>query len=73
MAKLSASGRKALPSNAFGIPSERKFPVEDASHARNAKARASEMEHEGKISAGEERRIDRKADRKLGVTHGYGR
>ena len=41
MAKLIGKERSQIPSSEFGIPSQRKFPLEDASHARNAKARAS--------------------------------
>jgi hypothetical protein len=42
MAKLSYKERKSLPSSAFAEPSKRKYPVEDASHARNALARVSQ-------------------------------
>lgn len=40
MAKLSYKERKHLPAGAFALPGKRKFPIEDASHARNALARA---------------------------------
>lgn len=66
MAKLTTAERKALPNSAFAIPSERKYPVNDPSHAANAKARASEMEGKGRLSKATEGKIDRKADRKLG-------
>lgn len=66
MAKLTAKARKAIPKAEFGIPKERKFPLNDKSHARNAKARASEMENKGKISKSTESKIDRKADKVLG-------
>ena len=65
MAKLKAKTRNKLPAKDFGEPKERKYPMEDKAHARNAKARASEMEHKGKLSPGEKAKIDRKADRKL--------
>ena len=65
MAKLSTKARNALPKKDFAGP-DRSYPVENASHARNAKARASEMEHKGKISKGTEAKIDAKADKKLG-------
>ena len=51
MSKLTAAKKKAEPQSDFGLPKERKYPMPDASHARNAKARASQMEHEGKLSA----------------------
>jgi hypothetical protein len=47
------------------LPEERKYPMPDASHARNAKARASQMEHQGKLSAADKWKIDAKADRVL--------
>ena len=65
MAKLNAAGRDALPKSTFGLPEERKYPMPDKAHARDAKARASAQEHEGKLSAGEKAKIDRKADRTL--------
>lgn len=66
MAKLRAKTRNALASSKFALPKERKYPIENPSHARNAKARASEMEHKGRISKATEQKIDRKADRVLG-------
>ena len=66
MAKLSSGERKSLPKSEFGEPGKRAYPMPDKSHARNAKARASEMEHKGKLSSGEKARIDAKADKKLG-------
>lgn len=69
MAKLNAAARNALPSSEFALPAERKYPINDASHAAKAKGRAAEMEHKGVISASTEARIDAKANRKL---HGDG-
>jgi hypothetical protein len=66
MAKLKAAQRKALPKNEFGEPGKRKYPMPDRSHAVNAKSRASAQERKGKLSKGEEEKIDRKADRVLG-------
>ena len=65
MAKLTASARNALAPKSFGLPAERAYPMPDKAHARNAKARASEMEHEGKLSAAKQHLIDAKADAKL--------
>lgn len=65
MAKLSTKARKKLPKGEFAGP-DRSYPVNDKSHARNAKARASEMEHKGKLSASSKDKIDAKADRVLG-------
>jgi hypothetical protein len=66
MAKLTTSKRKKEPTKDFGLPEKRKYPMPDASHARNAKARASQMEHEGKLSAADKKKIDTKADKVLG-------
>jgi hypothetical protein len=42
MAKLTAATRNALPNSAFAGPN-RSFPVQDASHARNALSRVSQF------------------------------
>jgi hypothetical protein len=65
MSKLTTAKKKAEPKSDFGLPKERKYPMPDASHARNAKARASQMEHQGKLSASDKKKIDAKADRIL--------
>ncbi len=65
MAELTARKRERLPSSKFGLPDERKYPMPDASHARNAKARAAQQEEKGNLTKAEERKIDRKADRIL--------
>jgi hypothetical protein len=66
MAKLKAEARKKLPKSDFGEPGKRAYPMPDKPHARNAKARASEMESKGRISKSTEAKIDAKANRKLG-------
>jgi len=66
MAKLSTKERKSLPASEFGEPGERKYPMPDASHAQNAKARASQQEKKGRISKAQEATIDRKANKVLG-------
>jgi hypothetical protein len=65
MTTLTSEERKKIPKKEFGIPREKKYPMPDKSHARNAKARASEMEHKGKLSSGERAKIDAKADKIL--------
>lgn len=64
MARLTAAKRNKLPTGDFAGP-DRSYPVNDASHAKNAKARASQAEHEGRMSKAEEAKIDAKADRVL--------
>lgn len=68
MAKLTTKKRNSLPSSAFAGPG-RSYPVNDPSHARNAKARASEMYDKGKLSASQKERIDNRADAVLHRGH----
>ncbi len=65
MATMSEKTRDSLGKSRFGLPEERKYPMPDEAHARNAKARASQQRHKGNLSAEEERKIDRKADKIL--------
>jgi len=65
MAKLTSKTRNKLPKGDFGLPGEKKYPMPDKSHARNAKSRASEMEHKGKLSSFSKAKIDAKADKIL--------
>lgn len=51
MAKLHAAARNALPSKDFAMPSARKYPIENRSHAANAKARASGKPEQGRVDA----------------------
>jgi hypothetical protein len=41
MAKLTTRARKQIPTKSFALPG-RRYPIEDASHARNALARVSQ-------------------------------
>lgn len=66
MAKLTSAKKNAEPNKDFGLPEQRKYPMPDAAHARNAKARASQMEHQGKLSASDKKKIDAKADKIIG-------
>lgn len=43
MGRLTAKARNALPSSDFADPKDRKYPMEDASHARAAEGRAKEF------------------------------
>jgi hypothetical protein len=62
MARLDAEDRKKLPAKDFAEPGKRAYPIEDKAHARNAKARAAQQAHAGRMSKSEEKKIDRKAD-----------
>lgn len=65
MAKLTTKARAHLPLSSFGLPGKRAYPMPDRAHAANAKARASQMVKRGKLSKGQEAKIDAKANRKL--------
>jgi hypothetical protein len=65
MAELTEKKRDSLKSSQYGLPEERKYPMPDKSHARNAKARASQQKDKGNLTASEKAKIDRKADRIL--------
>ena len=67
MAKLTAGKRNKLPKSEFGEPGKRAYPMPDASHAANAKARASQAVNAGRMSSGTEAKIDAKANK---VLHG---
>lgn len=65
MTELKAKTRKSLPNSDFAEPDKRAYPIEDKAHARNAKARASQAVHAGRMSKDEEAKIDKKADKVL--------
>lgn len=69
--KISSRARKKLPARAFALPAKRKYPlykqvsgrlVPSATHARNAKARASAQRRKGNLTAREKASVDRKAN-----------
>jgi hypothetical protein len=62
MAKLSESDRDKLPASKFAEPEKRAYPIEDAAHAKNAKARASQAVKARRMSKAEESKIGKKAD-----------
>jgi hypothetical protein len=65
MATLTAKKRKALPASEFAGP-DRSYPVNNRSHAANAKSRDAQGVKKGTLSASAAARINRKADRILG-------
>lgn len=68
MAELSTTERNELADKVFGLPQKRTYPMPDASHARNAdaKARAAEEFNRGNLSSAEKAQIDLKAAEILG-------
>ncbi len=69
MAKLTTKQRNKLPKSDFGLPGREAYPMPDKSHARNALARASQMEKKGKLSSSSKSKIDAKAHRILDGGH----
>ena len=65
MAKLTSSSRAKIPASQFGIPSQRKYPMPDASHAANAKARATQQVNKGNLSPSTKAVIVAKANQVL--------
>jgi len=65
MAKLTTKQRKKLPASEFAEPKKRKYPINDKSHAANAKARAQQQFDKGKMSKAELEKIDRAANKVL--------
>jgi hypothetical protein len=61
MGKLTARSRNKLPDDKFAGP-DRSYPVPDASHAANAKARATQAVKAGRMSSSTKSRIDSKAN-----------
>ena len=62
MARLSTQQEKELPDSAFAFPRERKEPLVDASHVRNAAARFNQVEGVSEAEREEARgRIERAA------------
>jgi hypothetical protein len=63
MAKLKAAARNKLPSSAFGLPGQRKYPMEDRTKAEEF---ATKEQRAGKLSPAQASRIRAKAKRLLG-------
>ena len=66
MATLKAATRNKLPSSVFGLPRQRKYPMEDRTHQVKAEEFATKEEHAGKLSPAQAARIRAKAKRLLG-------
>ena len=67
MARLSTKKQDQLPESAFAFPKERKEPLVDASHVRNAAARFNQVEGVTKAEREQaKKRIERAAE-KFGV------
>lgn len=63
--KLDAAVRKMIPASKFAMPSKRKWPIEDAAHASNAKSRATQEVEHGTLSESQAEMIRAKANKVL--------
>ncbi len=63
--KLSTESRNKEPSTDFALPEQRKFPIPDARHAANAKARSTQGVANGTLSKADAKRVRSKADKVL--------
>lgn len=75
MARLTYKRRMHLRKSTFALKTggkggKGKYPMPDASHARNALSRVSQMEKAGKISASGAARVRAKAHKMLGTSSG---
>lgn len=61
MSTLTTKTRKSLPKKDFALAGG-KYPVEDKTHAANAKARATQQYNAGKLSEADRNKVDTKAD-----------
>ena len=62
MTALTTKKRHELDDDQFALPG-RRYPIPDAAHAKNAKARASEMFNRGMLSKEELEIVNHKADK----------
>ena len=67
MGELSEKKRDKLPDSAFAFPKERKEPLTDASHVRNASARFNQVEGVSKSERESAKKRIEKAAKKFGV------
>ena len=67
MSELNEKQRDKLPKSAFAFPKERKEPLEDASHVRNAIARFDQVEGVSDKERDEAWSRIKKAAKKFGV------
>ncbi|MCW1908635.1 MAG: hypothetical protein KIH63_004810 [Candidatus Saccharibacteria bacterium] len=65
MTKLTATARKKLKKSQFAEPGDRKYPIEDKAHAKNALSRVTQQENKGNISKAAADKIRAKARRVL--------
>jgi hypothetical protein len=63
--KLTSKRRRSLKKSQFGLPGQRKYPMDTRGRAANAKARAKQQRKRGRLSKSAYKRIVAKANRRL--------
>jgi hypothetical protein len=63
--KLTTAERKQIPAVLFGLPGERKYPMPDSSHAKNAKGRARQQLNRGNLGTADYFKVVKKANKIL--------
>ena len=66
MGVLTTKQRKHLSKQQFALPAQKKYPINDATHAINAKARAKQQYHHGNLSKSQLEKVDAAANKVLG-------
>lgn len=72
MSALSTPARNKLRDAVFGLPGKRAYPVNDRSHAANAKARAAQQLKAGNLTQAQYDQIIAKANKVLGKKRSAG-
>lgn len=72
MAKLSYQARKKMPKSEFIFPADKRYPIPDLAHGRNALARSSGKPEEAKVKAAVHRKFPELAKVK-GMQAGFGK
>lgn len=67
MAKISTKKQNDLPAEKFAFPKERKEPLTDASHVRNASARFNQVEGVSSAEKAQAKKKIQSAAKKYGV------
>jgi hypothetical protein len=68
MAVLTTKQRKKIPSEKFGLPATRQYPLSDRAHAANAKARATQQVAKGNLTPSQGAKIKAAANKVLKAT-----
>lgn len=63
--RLTSAERRTIPAVLFGLSTERKYPMPDSSHAKNAKGRARQQLNKGNLGTADYFRVVKKANKIL--------